>query len=526
MNNKQISKVLLDIGTLLELKGENPFKTRAYANAARKVETWPEPIAEVVTSGRLGDIQGMGPALIERITELVTTGRMNYHEELSASVPEGLREMLSISGLGSKKVRAIYEHLDITTVGELEYACRENRLATLEGFGQKTQDRVLKGIELLKRYRGHHLINRAIEDAEALAQTLRTCPGVVRVAVAGDVRRRMEIVRHIDMVAGGVSPDEIVETLQAIGEVSLADSETVVVTLPSGIPARVHCVDDDVFPFAWYHWTGSDTHRELIVRHAETLGLTVSDRQISREGVVLACEDEDALYRLLGLQPIPPELREGTDEVARAQRHALPERLTREQLCGVIHVHTVYSDGVHTVREMAEAARERGYRYIAICDHSRSAGYAHGLEIERVRQQHDEIDVLNAQYQDFRILKGIESDILPDGRLDYPDDILATFDLIVASVHSVFNMSEVDMTERILRATRNPYTVVLGHPTGRLLLARDGYPLDIPRIIDEAIANNVAIEINANPHRLDMDWRHLRYAQDRGAKIGTRIAIC
>lgn len=519
MTNKQIAKVIQKIGALLELKGENPFKTRAYTNAARRIDTWKEPVLTLVAEDRLDDIPGLGKSMVDKVTELVEEGNLAYFDELAASVPEGLKEMLSISGLGVKKIRAIDQILGISTVGELEYACRENRLVTLDGFGQKTQERVLAGIELLKRSRGHHLINRALEGAEELLCILQEHPDVIRVSIAGDLRRRMEVVRDIHIVVSGVYPDLIRGMLEGHGEVEIVNGETIVVTLESGIPAHIHCIREEAYPFALYHWTGSDGHREQIARHADTLGLTLTDRLISRSGTLLDCPDEEDFYNLLGLQSIPPELREGADEVERARQNTLPELVTRSQLRGVIHVHTQYSDGADTVADMADAARSRGFSYVAICDHSKFAAYAHGLEVDRVKQQHEEIDVLNDGYENFRILKGIESDILPDGSLDYPDDILSSFDLIVASVHSVFNMSEENMTERILKAIRNPHTVVLGHPTGRLLLARDGYALDIERIIDEAIAYNVSIEVNANPHRLDLDWRHIRYARENGAMI-------
>jgi DNA polymerase (family 10) len=519
MNNKQVSKVLDDIQILLELKGENPFKARAYANAARAIETWPEPVARLAAEGRLGEIPGLGASLVERITELVTTGRMAYHEELAASIPPGLPEMLAIAGLGPRKVRAIYDQLGVATVGELEYACRENRLAALDGFGPKTQERVLQGIDLLKRSRGYHLIDRAAEDAEALTQLLLLHPDVWRAAVAGDVRRRMEVVQDIHIVVSHPAVDVLMPVVKRFGPADMADDGSLAVTGASGIPAYIHGVPDESFAMMLYHWTGSEGHRERIARHADARGITVTDRHIIRNRAVFPCPDESVLYDALGLQYIPPELREGNDEVELASRRALPDLLTPDSLLGVIHVHTTYSDGAHTVQEMAEAARAQGYRYIAICDHSRSAGYAHGLSIERVRQQQEEIDALNARYDGFRILKGIESDILPDGRLDYPDEVLATFDLVVASVHSGFHLSEADMTDRIVRAIRNPYTTILGHPTGRLLLARDGYKVDLRKIVETAAEHRVAIEVNANPHRLDLDWRHLRQVRECGVQV-------
>ncbi len=519
MTNKQIGKVLNQIGSLLTLQGENTFKTRAYANAARRMETLSEPVEVLVHEDRLGKIPGLGASMVRHITELVRDGQSSYHQSLVQTVPAGFQEMLTISGLGAKKIRTIYEHLGIDTVGELEYACRENRLVILDGFGAKTQDRVLKGIDLIKRSRGFHLLDRALIEAKSLVDDLLRHPDVWRVEIAGDVRRSMEVIREIDIVVGHPDRSSIMASLHRFGQVHEDDGDGLTVTGASGLPVRVHCVPDETFAVTLYHWTGSDDHRTRIARHADDRGITITDRHVIHNRAVIPCPDESVIYDILGLQYIPPELREGGEEVARAAGNRLPDLPVRTDIRGLIHNHTSYSDGMHSLREMAEGTRARGFQYIAVCDHSRTAAYAHGLSIERVLEQQQEIDALNARYDDFRILKGIESDILPDGSLDYPDEVLATFDLVVASVHSVFNMTEADMTERMVRAIRNPHTTILGHPTGRLLLARDGYAVDVARLIDEAVDHEVAIEVNANPHRLDLDWRHLDYGMTRGAQF-------
>ncbi len=519
MTNKQIGKVLKQIGSLLVLQGENTFKIRAYTNASRKVDTLSEPVVSLVNEDRLGKVSGLGASMVRHVTELVRDGQSSYHQSLVRTVPSGLQEMLSIKGLGAQKVKTIYDHLGIDTVGELEYACLENRLVELDGFGARTQERVLKGIDLIKRSRGLHLLDQALNDAKSLADSLLSHPDVWRAEIAGDVRRRREVIREADLVVGHPDRNGILDVLRRFGQVSEADGQQVTVTGPSGLPIRVHCVPDDTFAVTLYHWTGSDEHRTRIARHADDRGVTITDRHIICNNAVIPCPDESVIYDLLGLQFVPPELRESGEEVAKAADNRLPELPNRTDLRGVIHNHTSYSDGTHSVREMAEGARARGYDYIAICDHSRTAVYARGLSIDRVMEQQREIDALNAQYDDFRILKGIESDILPDGSLDYPEEVLATFDLVVASVHSQFDMSEADMTERMAKAIRNPHTTILGHPTGRLLLARDGYPVDVARLIDEAVAHDVAIEVNANPHRLDLDWRYLDYGMTRGARF-------
>ena len=519
MTNKQIGKVLSQIGSLLILQGESTFKTRAYANAARRVETLSEPVEDMVHEDRLGKVPGLGASMVRHITELVRVGQSSYHQSLVKTVPAGFQEMLTISGLGAKKIRTIHDHLGIDSVGELEYACMENRLVKLNGFGAKTQERVLKGIDLIKRSRGFHRLDRALKEAKSLADDLLRHPDVWRVEIAGDVRRRMEVISEIDLVVSHPDRDRIMAILHRFGQVQAEDGQDLTVIGPTGLPVRVHCVPDETFAVTLYHWTGSDGHRTRVARHADDRGITITDRHVIHDRTVIPCPDESAIYDLLGLQFVPPELREGGEEIARASENRLPKLPVRSDIQGVIHNHTSYSDGMHSLREMAEGARARGFGYIAVCDHSRTAAYAHGLSIERVLEQQEEIDALNAQYDDFRILKGIESDILPDGSLDYPDEVLASFDLVVASVHSMFNMPEADMTERMVKAIRNPHTTILGHPTGRLLLARDGYPVDVVRLIDEAVANDVAIEVNANPHRLDLDWRHLEYGMTRGARF-------
>ncbi|MCY4545629.1 MAG: DNA polymerase/3'-5' exonuclease PolX [Gemmatimonadetes bacterium] len=519
MTNKQIGKVLSQIGSLLILQGESTFKTRAYANAARRVETLSEPVEDMVHEDRLGKVPGLGASMVRHITELVRVGQSSYHQSLVKTVPAGFQEMLTISGLGAKKIRTIHDHLGIDSVGELEYACMENRLVKLNGFGAKTQERVLKGIDLIKRSRGFHRLDRALKEAKSLADDLLRHPDVWRVEIAGDVRRRMEVISEIDLVVSHPDRDRIMAILHRFGQVQAEDGQDLTVIGPTGLPVRVHCVPDETFAVTLYHWTGSDGHRTRVARHADDRGITITDRHVIHDRTVIPCPDESAIYDLLGLQFVPPELREGGEEIARASENRLPKLPVRSDIQGVIHNHTSYSDGMHSLREMAEGARARGFGYIAVCDHSRTAAYAHGLSIERVLEQQEEIDALNAQYDDFRILKGIESDILPDGSLDYPNEVLASFDLVVASVHSMFNMSEADMTERMVKAIRNPHTTILGHPTGRLLLARDGYPVDVVRLIDEAVANDVAIEVNANPHRLDLDWRHLEYGMTRGARF-------
>lgn len=524
MDKKAVAQHLEEMGTFMELKGENPFKVRAFTSAARTIETLDGDLAQMVASGEIANVKGIGPATREVITQLVTTGRSPVYDGLKADIEPGLLDMLEIPGLGPKKIKAIHEGLGISTVGELEYACLENRLATLPGFGAKTQEKILKGIALRKAFRGRHLYVDALPVAERILTALEAHPDVQRVALAGSMRRRMETVKDLDFVASSKLPETVMEAF-----VTLPDVEDVIgqgptkssVRLASGLQVDLRVVHDDAYPFALHHFTGSKDHNEALRSRAKAMGLKINEYGLFRGEERVACADERAFYAALGLDYIPPELREGLDEIELAERHQLPKLITEAEIQGVFHVHTTYSDGAASLERMAEAARQLGYRYLGISDHSQAAAYAHGLTPERIRDQHAEIDALNARFEDFRILKGIEADILADGSIDYDDEILAGFDFVIASVHQCFGLDEEAMTERIVRAIRNPRVTMLGHMTGRLLLAREPYALDLERVFKEAAAHGVIIELNANPHRLDIDWRHLR----RALALGVMISI-
>ncbi len=524
ITKKDVARVLNEIGSLLELQGENVFKARAYYNAARTIETLTEDIADLVESGNISEVKGVGKALSEKISELVRTGKLEYYETLRSRVPAGLFHMLEIPGLGPKKVRKIWQDLGISTVGELEYACHENRLIDLEGFGAKTQDKILKGVEFLKKYQERWLIDEATEAALPLYEFIHSNDKVIRVELAGSLRRHYETVKDIDLVASVKQADRqsVMEAFVQFGDVHdiIGQGETKSsVRLDSGITADLRLVEDSQFPYALHHFTGSKEHNTALRGYAKQRGLKMNEYGLfTQDGQNVSCSTEAEIFHALDLHYIPPELRENTGEIEYAQESELPVLVSPEDLQGILHVHTYYSDGVPGLRALVEECKRLGYHYLGISDHSQSAFYANGLTPERLEQQWAEIAEMQEEFPDFAIFRGIESDILPDGSLDYDDSVLSRFDFVIASVHSTFNLSETQQTERLISAVRNPYTTFLGHPTGRLLLARDEYKVDLRAVIEAAGETGTGIEINANPRRLDLDWRWGKLAKEHGVK--------
>jgi DNA polymerase (family 10) len=404
----------------------------------------------------------------------------------------------------------------------LEYACLENRLTELPGFGKRSQEKILEGIRYFKTTRGLYLFNNAFSEAEPMISALQAFPGVARASVAGSLRRRKEVIRDIDLVASSNDSASIMEfftSLPAIRTV-IAKGETLSsILLQSGIQADLRVVSDVEFPFTLLSFTGSKEHNTVLRARAKRLGLKLNEYGLFRGEESIPCQDETAIFSQLGLSYIPPELREDMGEFEAAEKGPIPPLTAPEEIRGIFHVHTTYSDGNAPLREMVLKARSLGYQYVGISDHSRSAHYAHGLSVERIREQHREIDLLRKEITGITIFKGIESDILADGSLDYPEEILATFDFVIASVHSRFQMNKEEMTERLIRAVSNPYVTMLGHPTGRLLLSREPYAVDLHRVIDAAAEYRTVMELNASPYRLDLDWRLCRYAKERGVKV-------
>lgn len=525
MDKKTVANILNEIGLLLELKGENPFKSRAYYNAARIIEVLDEDLEAMVKEGRLRDVKGIGEALEKKITELVTTGKLKYYEELKQSVPLGLVEMLKIPGLGPKKIKTLYDKLGITTIGELEYACIENRLLSLPGFGEKTQKKVLEGIQFIKQFSGHHLYFEAYEEAVRLKEYLESTGLVIRCEIAGSIRRKKEIVKDIDILATSAQPEKLMECFvnyQGVKDVVAKGDTKTSVVLNSGINADLRVVKDEEFPYALHHFTGSKEHNTAMRHRAKAMGIKMNEYGLFKGDVLIRCASEEEIFEKLNLCYIPPELRENAGEIEAAERGEIPVLVEEKDLKGVFHVHTTYSDGRNSLADIVQRSRELGYSYIAITDHSQSAFYANGLSTERLLEQWEEIEALNREYDDIVILKGIEVDILPDGSLDYGDDVLEKFDLVIASIHSHFKMGREEMTRRVVKAIENDHVHIVGHLTGRLLLSRDGYEIDVHEVIEAAREHGKVIEINSSPYRLDLDWRYIKHAKERGVKF----AIC
>lgn len=533
MDKKQVAEILEEIGTLLELKGENPFKCRAYHNASRIVAALTKDLATLIESGDLQKVKGIGEGLAEKITEVVQTGKLKYYDDLKKSLPEGLVEMLGIQGLGPKRVKLLYDKLKIKTIDQLKESAEKHKLAKLEGFGEKTEENILKGIELLRKHVDKHLYPRAKEAAESVFQVISKQKGVMRSAIAGSLRRRKEVIGDIDILVSAKKSDapKLTNVFTSHPDVErvIAKGETKSsVLLKSNINCDLRVVNDEEFPFALAYFTGSKEHNIEMRSLAKKFGWSLNEYGFSELGVeekrgkakrIVRCNDEEDIYEALELAYIPPELRENIGEIEAAQKGKIPKLSDEKDIRGTFHCHTTYSDGANSLEEMAEAARAHGWEYLGIADHSKVAAYAGGLSEEKVKQQHKEIDKLNGKLKSFRIFKGTEVDILPDGNLDWSDKVLASFDYAVASVHSKFKMTEAEMTKRIIKAIKNKYVTMLGHPTGRLLLEREAYPINMIDIINAAADYGKVIEINAHPLRLDLDWRLCKYAKEKGVKI-------
>jgi DNA polymerase (family 10) len=523
LDKKAVAQVLEQIAAFLELKGENPFRIRAFRTAARAVGSFAGDLREGLANGSLAATRGIGPATLQIVTEILATGRASMLEDLREQIPPGLLEMLEISGLGVAKIRQIHELLGIDSLPELEAAALDGRLARLPRFGQKTSENILKGIAFLRQASAYRLSHHAAEEAEGLRTALARLPGVLRAIVAGDVRRRAEVVRELVVVlVADAAPGDLfgrLRHLSGVQEFAGQDERRLTLRFAGGASAQVVATTPVNAGAVLVQATGSPAHLQRLAEHAAARGYGLHGAALWRGSEFVPTPDEERLYAALGLAPIPPELREDQGEVAAAAAGALPRLVERQDVRGFLHCHTNYSDGSTTVEELAVACRDAGYEYVGITDHSQAAAYAGGLRPDDLARQADEIDAVNARLPGIRVLKGIEADILQDGRIDYDDWVLGRLDFVIASVHSRFNMGEREMTARMLAAMDNPRLTIIGHPTGRLLLSREPYGLDLDAVMEKAAATGVALEINADPHRLDLDWRVLRRAKERGVAI-------
>ena len=525
MDPRTVAHVLNQIGELLELHGENRYKTRAYQAAARAVlalET--DDVRPLLRSGEMQALRGLGPATLSVVTELCEVGESSYLDQLLETTPEGLLEMMRVPGLGTSKIHQIHQGLGIETVQELEEAARDGRLANLPRFGPKTAEKILKGIGYLRETRAYVLYPQAMAEAQRFVAAVERHPEVTRAMVAGSVRRRREVIRDIDIVAECRStPSAVAASFARIPGVRDAvgvGSASVSLRFVDGARLDLHCVTPSSFALALWRATGSADHVRELREHAASRGFAiVNDELRDSSGSAVPTPDEPAFYTALGLPYIEPELREGRGELAAAAEGTLPSLLTSHDIRGVLHCHSQYSDGKSTIAEMAAAAKARGWSYLGISDHSESAFYAGGMSRDSITAQHEEIDRVNETLDGIRVLKGIEADILADGRIDYEPALLDRFDYVIGSVHSRFGMDQRAMTERVLRALDEPYIAILGHPTGRLLLTREPYAIDMEAVLERAAERGVAVELNADPHRLDLDWRLCQRAKELGVAI-------
>lgn len=527
LHPRDAAHALNEITTLLELRGENRFKANAYATAARAVLALNvEDITPLIESGELATVGGIGPVTLDVLRDIAQTGDSQFLEQLRENTPEGLLEMLRVPGLGTSRIHQIHEGLGIETLHDLERAAREGRLSILPRFGAKTAEKILKGIAFLRETGGRVLYPHAALEGERLLAMVRANPDVARAELAGSLRRRMETVGDIDVVAAcRVTPSRVAAALShapRVKEVVGGGGSSITIRFEDGTRLDVRCVTVDRFALALWWATGTRAHCDDVVRAAAARGVTIaSDVVRDSSGTVIPIREESDIYRVAGLQWVAPELRESRGEVEAAAKNALPSLLTEGEIKGVLHCHSHYSDGHGTIAELARAAKARGWSYLGISDHSQSAFYAGGLTKDDVLRQHDEIDTVNAELgpEGFRVLKGIEADILPCGRVDYDAQLLDRFDYVIGSVHSRFGMNETQMTDRVLKALDDPHVTILGHPTGRLLLTREPYALDVRAVIERAGEVGASVELNADPHRLDIDWRWLQEARARGALI-------
>jgi DNA polymerase (family 10) len=523
MDKKAVAQVLEQIAAFLELKSENPFRIRAFRTAARAITGFPGDLRESVQDGSLASAKGVGPATLQIVTELVNTGKASMLEELREQIPTGLVEMLDISGLGVAKIRQIHEVLGIDSLSELEAAAHDGRLTRLPRFGPRTSETILKGIAFLRQASAYRLFHHAIDEAEGLRAALERLPGVTSAMVAGDVRRRTEVVRELVFVLiAESSPADLFRRLShlpGVHEFAGQDERRLTLRFAGGASAHIVATTPVNAGAVLVQATGNEAHLRELTTWAGGRGFALNGAALWRGSQFVATPDETTFYQALGLGFIPPELREGRGEVAAAAQAGLPRLIEKSDLRGFLHCHTSYSDGHNTVEELALACKQAGYDYLGVTDHSQAASYAGGLRPEEVARQAEEIDQVNSRLEGFRVLKGIEADILQDGSVDYDQRVLERLDFVIGSVHSRFNMGEKEMTARILAAMDNPYLTIIGHPTGRLLLSRDPYPVDLDAVIEKAAATGVALEINGDPHRLDLDWRMLRQARDSGVAI-------
>ena len=523
MTREEISSLFEEIALLLEMKGENPFKVRAYRSGAETVRSYPDDILQMARDNQLSGIKGLGEALRDKLHELATTGRLEYYEKLRAEFPATLFEMFEVQGLGAKKIMLLHRELGISSVADLKQACLDGRIAGQTGFGEKSQHNILESIEHREKNAGRFLLGTVAMVVDRLLDLLRDHPESLRVAACGSYRRGRETIGDIDLLVAtphSASLTEYFSTLPGVNKILVHGETKISVLLDEGMQCDLRAVANAQFPFALQYFTGSKEHNVAMRQLANDKGWSLNEYAFTAirddAEAIPAINEEADIYQALGLQCIPPEMRENLGEIEAARDNKLPRLIEIDNLRGTFHNHTTESDGRNTLEEMVEAAQDLGLQYFGIADHSKSSFQANGLDEERLLRQVEKIRAMNGKLEGFRIFAGSEVDILKDGALDFSDDVLSQLDYCVASVHNVMNLDEETMTRRIIRAMENPHVTMLGHMTGRLLLKRDAYAVNHAKIIDAAAETRTIIELNCSPKRLDMDWRWWHRARDKG----------
>jgi DNA polymerase (family 10) len=517
-------RALRDIALLLQLKGENAFRCRAYEVGADRLAGLSEDLGALIAAGKLQDLPGIGSALAEKITELATTGRIRLLDELRAEFPPRILELMRLPDMGPKKVAALWRELHIGDIDSLEEACRAQRVRSIRGFGARTEEKILSGIALYRRSGARRRLGDVLPIAEELHARVQAIPGVIRSSVAGSVRRFCETAADVDLIASAEEPAAVLQAFAAQPEVAQVlgsgESKCSVRLLSADLQADLRVLPDEDFATAMHHFTGSKAHHIRLRGRALDRGLKISEWGVHRGEEKLRVEGEENLYALLEMQYVPPELREDWGEVEAAAERAIPTDLLAESdIQGNVHSHSTWSDGKDSLEQMARAAQARGLKYLTVTEHSQSATYAGGLKPDDLRRQWDEIDRLNSELGGFRLLRGSEVDILESGELDFPESLLEQLDIVIGSIHARFQMDQEQMTRRVLRAFDNPFLHILGHATGRLINSRDPYPLRMEEVLDRAAEKGIALEVNGNPHRLDLKAEHVRMALQRGVKL-------
>ncbi|NLY30775.1 MAG: DNA polymerase/3'-5' exonuclease PolX [Firmicutes bacterium] len=523
MNNLALARAFFEIADLMELNGENPFRANAYRRAARAIEMLPEDVGEVFERGTIRDVPGIGVALAEKIGEWLSTKEIKYLEELRQEVPPGVVEMTKIAGVGSKMARRFYAELGVTTIDELEHACRKRKIRTLRGMGARTEWNIIRGIQAL-RERGNQIpLGVALPVAREMQGHLEVLPQIKQVDLAGDLRRRRELLDKLELVVAGLDPEEILSLLPGLAEVEeiiARNGSSIRLRLKSGPELEIFAAVPESYWWTLWKATGSSEHVAQVLALAEERGLAlIGGKGLEPAASLNGVLSEAEFYQLLGLPFIPPEIREGKGELNAARQGLLPQLVELSDIKGDLHCHSRWSDGVMSLEELAQAARAKGYEYVAVCDHSQSLTVANGLSIERLRAQHREIQEVNEKLDNIQLLSGIEVDIMADGSLDLPDSVLAERDVVVASIHSGFRQDVEQLTMRVIKAMENPHVDIIGHPTGRLLGRRAPYAIDMERVIEAAAKTGTVLEINASPDRLDLNDINAQAAMEAGVKI-------